>query len=206
VIKRLLFSVFVGIGGVYVIATQIKSDYKFERSIDISAPVAKIQPVLEDFSRWPLFWPWEKLDPKMKKSLSDPPRGIGARYGYESTRGLGKGYIELVEIPAPGVLRYKLEMLAPRPSVASVVFNVTETSPGISHVSFETQAKGRLFETLLARWVESLAAAPYEQSLTELKKLIEGGAATQNAPVHPAAMPDALPDTAPEAISGDHLK
>jgi hypothetical protein len=197
VIKRLLVSVFVGVGGVYVVATQIKSDYKFERSIDISAPVAKIQPVLEDFSRWPQFWPWEKLDPKMQRSMSDPPNGIGARYGYESTRGLGKGYIELVEIPSPGVLRFKLEMLAPRPSVASVVFTVTEASSGKSHVSFETKATGRLFETLLARWVESLAAAPYEQSLTDLKTLIEGGVTTQNLPVQPAAMPDALPDTAP---------
>lgn len=196
-IKRLLFSVIVGVGGVYLVATQIHSDYKFERSIDISAPVKKIQPVLEDFSRWPAFWPWEKLDPKMKRTMSDPPNGIGARYGYESTHGLGKGYIELVEIPSPGVLRYKLEMIAPRPSVASVVFTVTEAASGKSHVSFETRANGRLFETLLARWVESLAAAPYEQSLAELKKIVEGGVPTPIVPAQPSTMPDALPDTAP---------
>ena len=40
--------------------------FTVKREISIKAPPEKIFPLIDDFHRWPVWSPWEKMDPDMR--------------------------------------------------------------------------------------------------------------------------------------------
>lgn len=66
-----------------------KSDtFLLQRSIAITVPPEKVFPFVNDSHHWPLWLPWEKMDPAMKKTHSGSSQGLGAIYegGQQSGR------------------------------------------------------------------------------------------------------------------------
>jgi uncharacterized protein YndB with AHSA1/START domain len=121
-------------------ATRPKT-FKVQRSTTIQAPAEKVFTLINDFHNWPLWSPWEKLDPAMKKTISGAPTGKGAIYEWEGNSKAGKGRMEIVDSNAPSRMDIKLDfekpfrsnnrtefLLAPQGSATQVTWTMTGPS------------------------------------------------------------------------------
>ena len=69
---------------VIVILAAIKPNtLRVERSIEISAPPAKIFALLDDFHQWPQWQPQDRDDPTMRRTYSGAASGVGAVSGWQ---------------------------------------------------------------------------------------------------------------------------
>ncbi|HTB74185.1 MAG TPA: SRPBCC family protein, partial [Polyangiaceae bacterium] len=65
--------------------------FRIARSATIAAPPERIAPYIQDFRAWEKWSPYEKLDPRMKKTFSGAERGVGASYAWEGNSKAGAG-------------------------------------------------------------------------------------------------------------------
>lgn len=127
-------------------ATRPKT-FKVQRSTMIQAPAQKVFTLINDFHNWPLWSPWEKLDPAMKKTISGAPSGTGAVYEWEGNSKAGKGRMEIVDSSAPSRMEIKLDfekpfrssnrtqfLLAPQGGATQVTWTMTGPSAFVMRV------------------------------------------------------------------------
>ena len=69
--------------------------FRVERSAHIEAPAEKIFPLIADFHQWEKWSPWEKADPRLKRSYSGNESGIGAIYRWDGNKDVGQGQMEI---------------------------------------------------------------------------------------------------------------
>lgn len=86
---------------------------RVERGTRIAARPEVIFDHIDDLHRWTAWSPWEDKDPNLKRSYEGAPRGVGAVYGWEGDRNVGKGRMEIVASTAPSSVRVQLDFLAP---------------------------------------------------------------------------------------------
>jgi len=84
-----------------------------ERSALISAPPAKIFPIVNDLHRWTEWSPYEAKDPKMKRTYSGADKGKGAIYGWEGNDEVGSGRMEIAEATEPSKIGINLHFIKP---------------------------------------------------------------------------------------------
>ena len=111
--KTIAIVVAVLIAGVLVFAATRPDAFRVERSVSIKAPPEKIYPYFDDFNRWAVWSPWEKLDPSMKRSFSGAASGKGAAYAWEGNSKVGAGRMEVLESTPFSKLLIKLDFLKP---------------------------------------------------------------------------------------------
>lgn len=111
--KTIAIVVVVLIGGVLVFATTRPDAFRVERSVTIKAPPEKIYPYFDDFNRWAVWSPWEKLDPAMKRTFSGAPSGKGAVYAWQGNSKVGEGRMEILESSPSSKLLLKLDFVKP---------------------------------------------------------------------------------------------
>jgi uncharacterized protein YndB with AHSA1/START domain len=111
--KIIAIVVAVLIAGVLGFAATRPDAFRVERAVTIKAPPAKIYPYLDDFNRWAVWSPWEKLDPSMKRTFSGAPSGKGAAYAWEGNSKVGAGRMEIIESRPASKLLIKLDFLEP---------------------------------------------------------------------------------------------
>jgi hypothetical protein len=81
----------------------------FSFSTETNRPMATVNDVLNNFSRFKDWNPLMRYDPKMQTSVSGPAEGVGARFNYESRdKVIGKGNWEIVESVPGQMVKYKL--------------------------------------------------------------------------------------------------
>ena len=71
------------------------STYTVERSRTIEAPVERVFPLVNDFTQWTRWSPWEDVDPDLNRSYSGPDKGVGAHYDWSGNRKAGSGNMEI---------------------------------------------------------------------------------------------------------------
>lgn len=87
--------------------------FRLQRSTTINAPADKVFPFINDFHQWPLWSPWEKMDPDMKRTHSGAFQGKGAVYEWDGNKQVGTGRMEvLTSIPASKIV-IKLDFFKP---------------------------------------------------------------------------------------------
>jgi len=101
------------IGGFLIYAATRSDTFQVQRAATINAPPQKVFPLVSDFHNWPLWSPWEKLDPAMKKTISGSPSGKGAVYEWEGNSKAGKGRMEIVDAVPPSRVDIKLDFEKP---------------------------------------------------------------------------------------------
>ncbi|MDY0884498.1 SRPBCC family protein [Dongia soli] len=92
------------LGGVAVLAAAKPDTFRVERSIDIKAPPEKILVFIEDFHRWGLWSPYEKLDPSMQRNFSGAATGKSSVYSWASDGKAGAGRMEITDVSPSRVL------------------------------------------------------------------------------------------------------
>jgi hypothetical protein len=113
VLKIILIVIAILVVGVLVFAATRPNTFRVQRSASIKAPPEKIFPFINDFHSWPLWSPWEKIDPALKRTYSGEPSGKGARYAWEGNSKVGSGSMEITESSPPGKILIKLDFIKP---------------------------------------------------------------------------------------------
>src|SRR5689334_19308687 len=103
----------VAIAAILIIASTKPDTFRVERRITINASPEKIFPLINDFSAWPAWSPWEKRDPNLKRERSGPPAGKGSVYAWEGNKQVGKGRMEIVESTPSSRVLIKLDFISP---------------------------------------------------------------------------------------------
>jgi len=111
--KIVILVIVVLVAGVLVAAAMRPGEFAVQRSVSIQAPPEKIFPLIGDFRQWPVWSPWEKLDPTMKRTLSGPATGPGSVYAWDGSGKVGAGRMEIRELAAPSKVSIQLDFIKP---------------------------------------------------------------------------------------------
>lgn len=90
-----------------------KGGFRLERSTVIKAPAAAVFPFINDFHQWIVWSPYEAMDPAMKRTYEGEPQGVGAVYGWQGTKKVGTGRMEILQSQEPSRVLIKLDFFAP---------------------------------------------------------------------------------------------
>ena len=146
ILKIVLIVLAVALAGVLALAATKPDSFSVQRSTSIKAPPEKISAVLSDFRAWDAWSPWEKVDPKMKRTYSGEPKGKGAKYAWAGNSEIGEGSMTITEAQAS---RVALDLdfvkpfeghnkvvftLAPKGEATEVTWAMTGSSPYITKV------------------------------------------------------------------------
>jgi len=102
-----------GVGVILAMAATKPDEFRVERSATIQAPPDKIFALINDFQKWGEWSPWEKVDPKMKRTFSGPQAGPGAVYAWEGNDEVGSGRMEILSVEEPNNIKIKLDFIKP---------------------------------------------------------------------------------------------
>jgi Polyketide cyclase / dehydrase and lipid transport len=100
------------IAGILIYAATKPDSFRVQRTASIKAPPDKIHALIADLKAWPVWSPYEKKDPAMKRSFGAVTAGKGATYAWEGNKDVGQGNMEIVESSLQKVL-IKLDFLKP---------------------------------------------------------------------------------------------
>ena len=112
-IKKILIVAALAVAAILIFAATKPDTFSVQRAISIKAPPEKIFPLLNDFHSWGLWSPYEKLDPAMQRTFSDPASGVGAVYQWESNGEGGVGSMEIIRVTPPTLLALNLNFVKP---------------------------------------------------------------------------------------------
>lgn len=89
------------------------TNFRVSRSAAMLAQPSAIFPLVNDFRKWPLWSPWDKFDPAMKKTYEGPPEGVGAVYRWSGNSQVGEGSTTITESKPNELVRMRLLFLRP---------------------------------------------------------------------------------------------
>ena len=110
--KIILIVVVVLILAVLAFAATRPGTFKVERATTIKAPPETILAFINDFRRWAVWSPWERLDPALKRSYSGPASGPGTVYEWHGNNKVGQGRMEIMA-SSPSATTIKLDFIKP---------------------------------------------------------------------------------------------
>jgi Polyketide cyclase / dehydrase and lipid transport len=160
--------------GILIYASTRPNTFRIERSVLIKGTQARIFGNINDLSKWPTWSPWEKLDPKVQRTLSDPTSGVGASYAWEGNRKVGKGSMEIVESVKSNKVVMKLEFYKPFRASNIAEFTLTKkgTSTEVTWAMYGPQPyKSKLMGTLMD--IDGMVGKQFAEGLANLKALVE---------------------------------
>ncbi len=102
----------IGIAGVLAYAATRPDDFRVQRTAAIKAPPEKIFPFINDFRRWTIWSPFEKIDPAMKRTYGEKSAGPGATYAWDGSKNIGAGSMTMVD-SSPQKVIIKLDFMRP---------------------------------------------------------------------------------------------
>jgi uncharacterized protein YndB with AHSA1/START domain len=173
-LKKIAFGLIAIVSAVLLFALSQPDSFSVERSVTVKAPPEKIYPLISDFSQWPRWSPWEKLDPNMKRSLSGAPQGPGAVYAWSGNDEVGEGRMEITSASAPNQINIKLDFIKPFTSQNSTVFTLTPQGEG-TQVKWVMQGPAPYITKLMTVFVsmDKMIGKDFEAGLANMKLAAE---------------------------------
>lgn len=129
-LKTILLIVAVLIAALLIFAATRPDTFAVQRSVVINAAPEKIFPLINDFRSWGAWSPFEKLDPAMQRTFSEPASGVGARYEWSGNGNAGAGSMKITEVVAPSRLAIDLDFTKPMKANNKVVFTLQPGATG----------------------------------------------------------------------------
>ena len=172
--STILITLMIIIAAVLLYAATRPNDFVTTRTATIKAPPEAIFPLINDFSRWPEWSPYEKLDPNMKRTLSGAQSGKGAAYAWEGNGKAGKGRMEIVNSVPSSLVALKLDFEKPFRASNSVDFTLTP-SGDTTAVSWAMRGSRPFIAKLMGLFMnfDTLIGRDFEVGLANLKRNTE---------------------------------
>lgn len=172
--KTIALIVVVAIAAILILAARQPDNFIVQRSLTINAAPEKTYPLIADFHRWPLWSPFEKLDPALQRTYSGTESGKGSIYEWSGNKEAGKGRMEIVDVDEPHNIVIQLDFsepfaahntaeftLAPKGASTMVTWAMRGSSPFIAkimHVFFN---------------MDKMLGPDFEAGLANLKNISE---------------------------------
>lgn len=175
--KRILLGVAAAISVVVVVVLGLAltqpPTFKLEREITINAQPATVYANLDDFKRWELWSPWEKLEPGMKKTYSGPATGVGSLYEWEGKE-VGSGRMTITDSKPSQQLTIKLDFIKPFEATNTTVFELAPRSAG-TQVRWIMTGENNFFGKVMGVFadMDSMVGKDFEAGLAQLKRVSE---------------------------------
>src|SRR5262245_42924510 len=112
-LKKVAIAIVVAIAALLIFAVTRPDSFRVERKAVIQAPPERVFGLINDFHQWPLWSPWEKIDPAMKRTLGGPSSGLGATYAWAGNKDVGSGRMEIKESTPSSKIHIQLDFLEP---------------------------------------------------------------------------------------------
>ena len=148
--------------------------FRVERRTRINATPDRIFPLLNDFKRWSVWSPWEKLDPNLTRRHSGAESGPGAVYEWEGNKKVGKGRMEIRKAVPPSNVVITLDFIEPWAAHNTAEFTLT---PSASATDVIWAMYGpNLFMTKLTSVfmsMDKMVGKDFERGLANLKQAAE---------------------------------
>jgi hypothetical protein len=162
------------IAALLVYASMRPDTFRVQRSTSIKAPPDKIFPLINDFRSWPLWSPWENLDPALKRSYSGPASGKGAAYAWEGNNEVGHGRMEIDESAPPSKIVIRLDFL--KPFEAHNIAEYTLAKHGdATQVTWSMHGPSPFVAKVFGIFcsMDTMVGAKFEEGLARLKAVAE---------------------------------
>lgn len=159
------------------IATRPAS-YRIVRRGSISAPADTVFGYINDFQKWPVWSPWEKLDPDMKRSHAGPTSGVGSRYAWSGNKKAGAGSMEITESVPNQRIAIDLQFERPFKARNPTEFTFTPNADGVT-VTWAMTGHNNFIGKAFCLFVDmdQMVGKDFDQGLANLKAASEADAA-----------------------------
>ncbi|TPK58229.1 SRPBCC family protein [Mesorhizobium sp. B2-4-19] len=170
----IIIIVLVIILAVLIYAATRPNDFVVSRSTSIKAPAEAIFPLINDFKHWPEWSPFEKLDPRMKRTLSGAESGKGAVYAWEGNSKAGAGRMEIVNSVPSSLVALKLDFERPFRANNSVDFSLRPSGDATT-VTWAMRGARPFIAKLMGLFMDfdKLIGKDFEAGLANLKQATE---------------------------------
>jgi carbon monoxide dehydrogenase subunit G len=174
ILKIAAGSVVLLVAAVLAFAATRPDSFSVRRAASIQAPPEKIFPLINDFSRWSAWSPYEKKDPAMKRSFSGPAAGKGAVYAWEGNGDVGQGRMEIADAVAPSRVTLKLDFVKPFEAHNRVDFTL-EPKGGATEVTWAMDGPMPFISKVVTLFVDMdrMVGGDFEAGLANLKAIAE---------------------------------
>lgn len=151
------------------------STFRVERRRGIAASPDRIFSLIDDFHRWSVWSPWEKLDPGMTRTHSGPPSGKGARYEWTGNKKVGHGRMEILEATPSSKVVVRLEFLKPWQATNTAEFTLAPTADGTDVVWAMYGSSPFMLKVMgVFMPMDKLIGKDFEAGLAAMKAAAEG--------------------------------
>lgn len=159
---------------VLILASQKPDIFRVERSIVINAPAAKIFPLVNDLREGEKWSPWNKLDPNMKKTFTDPSAGVGASTSWDGNKQVGAGSMTITESVPDTKVVSRLDFLKPFKGTNTAEFAL-QPQDGGTKVTWSMYGPQPFFGKIMSLFMncEKMCGLQFEKGLADMKKTAE---------------------------------
>ncbi|HEX5683728.1 MAG TPA: SRPBCC family protein [Ideonella sp.] len=173
-LKKMAIVIVAALAALLLFAATRPDSFRIERKATIQAPPEKVFGLINDFHQWPLWSPWEKLDPAMKRTLGGPMAGLGATYAWEGNSDVGAGRMEIKESVPSSKVHIQLDFLQPFESHNQTDFILTPQGNG-TEVNWAMYGKADFMTKLMSVFssMDSMVGPDFEKGLANMKAVAE---------------------------------
>ena len=161
--------------GVVIAASMQPTDINYRRSIITSASADNAFAIFSDLSRWDEWSPYNKKDPSLKKEISNPSTGIGARYAWDGNKDIGAGRMTITTIDPGRSVDMRLEFDRPFKCDNHVEWRVDEEN-GQRRITWSMDGKDApLMPRIVGLFIDmdKMIGKDWEEGLATLKGIAE---------------------------------
>lgn len=161
--------ILIAVAGILVAAALQPSTYQLERHLDLAATPEEITPFLTDLRKWSLWNPWDRIDPNLQLTYSEPSSGVGAHYEWVGNDDVGSGRMDIRSIE-PMAVGYDLHFITPFDSRGRVTFSMTVQNPTTTRVTWAMTGNVSFMEKIffLFSSMDAMLGPDFERGLHNL--------------------------------------
>jgi uncharacterized protein YndB with AHSA1/START domain len=162
------------IAAILLLASRKPDRFVVQRSANIQAPPEKIFPLINDFHRWPVWSPYEKLDPAMQRTIGGAAVGTGATYGWVSKGKGGVGNMAITDSVPPSRIAIDLNFTKPFRANNKVLFTL-DRQGAATHVTWRMEGPAVLFHKVMQLFInmDRMVGRDFEAGLAAMKAATE---------------------------------
>jgi uncharacterized protein YndB with AHSA1/START domain len=149
--------------------------FRVERRARINATPDKVFSFLNDFKRWSIWSPWEKLDPNLTRRHSGADSGQGAIYEWEGNKKVGKGRMEIRKSVPASNLVITLDFIEPWSAHNTAEFTLAPAA-GATDVTWAMYGPNLFMTKVMTIFMsmDKMVGKDFERGLENLKRAAEG--------------------------------
>lgn len=163
----------VAVAIVLFLASRRPDTIRLERGVEVAAPMEKVFGQIQDLHAFNVWNPWVKMDPEIQLTYRGPQSGVGAVSAWTS-RKVGEGSMEIVEVEAPRRVGIRLDFVKPFAATNQARFDLEPTGTG-TRVRWAMEGRALFMQRVMGVFfdVEKMMGKNFEDGLANLKRVVE---------------------------------